>query len=537
MLTQTSASELETFDVNQYGGCERRSWFEREMGLRPDQTKGSKEGVAGHALLERYERTGDLPPKKALMGKAVTALILGGRIPKPGADLHVEQRFDRRPKFDPFLCECGAALGDHEPGEKCGPKWLKVDPERTIKIAGVPFDGFIDLSYRRGDVPHVLDWKFKADLNDGRCKTGAALIRTVQMPTYGFSELRRWPDAREIRLTHFYAAKKAGVKPNIATAVFPVTQIIDRVGEIAEIVERKKLVNAATLQEDVPFNRKSCDAWMGCPHQSICSAHRRDMFLDEDESKMFGATTPPAASAGETAEEMFGDEAPAAPPPAPPPAAPAKPKLFSVPNDPVYEKECAEATALGMNVNQLRAARGLPPYEQAGAPAAPAPIAPPVQPAAPAISGFCTKCGAALTGENASLLQDKTTIKHVGCPKDAPAAPPAPPPAAEKPKAKPGPKPKAAAPAPPAPPAPIAPVIPNADPKAPAPPAEPKLSADAQKLKDDLELWTAAGQMIAGNSYPGTLCKLVLRVLQKIEAQQVAAKVAFDTQVKFDAGK
>ena len=413
VLVQTSVSEIESFDIDQEGGCPRRWWFERAMDLRAEQSKAQEEGEAGHAHLAHYFLTGERPRGRKLMGKAAMGAIVKGALPAPGDDLLVELRFSGQPKHD--------AAGN----------WIPLDEKETLHLAGVPLDGFIDLTFRRGPIPEVWDHKFFTPARPevspdpyAWLKKPSQLIKTVQMPVYVISQIPFWPDAREWRLVHHCVSKK-GVDSQIRSAVVTTDQVLERKAQIESVIERMKALAPVQSQEEVPFNRRSCHAWQGCPHQSICSTFKKEtvpaMPLSAAEDALF-------------ADIDFVDEV-AAPPPAPaaPPPPAAKPPRRNL---------ITEA----------------PPLE--GEPPAPEPVA---APAAPEV--VTCACGEKITPENGSRLQSGGW-KHIGCKLDAPKVE-TPAPRARKPKTPP------AEPAPPPvvePAAATAPVnVPAIVPAAPAP--------------------------------------------------------------------
>lgn len=352
-----SVSQVESFDSRQTGGCPRRWWFSSVRGLRPEQTTGQSDGEKGHELLAAYFRTGELPPKRAKLSKAVTGAIVKGDLPKPGPDMLVEERFDGQPKLNPVTGE-----------------WNKIIPEDALWLGGVAWDGFIDLAYRRGDVPTIVDHKFKSDLGDA--KTRDQLIKTVQMPVYVLSQLPYWPDATRWELMHNNICR-TGVESRLVRAVVTTAQVLERKEEIEKIVDEMKLVAEVETQNDVPAVKRSCQAYGGCPHQSICSAFKQrssQVELTDEEAAVFAG---------------LDDETPVQPEPQK-----RRMQFVDAPADP-----------------------------PAGPPGPPPEPAKPAEEPAP----VC-QCGAQVTKDNGSKLQSGAW-KHVGCPLDAP---PAPPPAAPK---------------------------------------------------------------------------------------------------------
>lgn len=378
MITQMSVSQAETFDHAQKGGCQRKWWFERPMGLKPEQGIGQSDGDKGHALLAHYGYTGELPAKRAKMGKHVTGVILKGDLPKPGTDLLIEERFSGQSKLD-------------EHGN-----WIPLDETKTFWLAGLPWDGFIDVAHRRTAIPEVRDYKFSSDI-DANAKKPEELIKTIQMPVYVLNLLRRWPDAEWWRLIH-HNISRSGVHSFLRETTVHIDDVLERKPAIEAIVAQMGEVAQLTEQDAVPFNRKSCDTWWGCPHQSLCNAFRRNQVnIDPEDAALFN-------------EELDGVTVEAAP-------VPAAPSPLQVEDTKAAQKAklLAELAALDAPPAPPAKVRKLTINDQTE-PVAPA--AAPAVPAAPAPK--CGGCGVTLSPANGSKLSSGLW-KHIGCPKDAPA--------------------------------------------------------------------------------------------------------------------
>lgn len=418
-----SVSQVESFDHKQKGGCERRWWFERAQHLKPEQTDRQSEGEAGHALLARYLSTGERPAGRVKMGKMATGAILKGELPAPGPDLFVEQRFDGQAKED------------------VNGNWIPLKPEASISIGGVPFDGMIDLSFRRADVPEIWDHKFSSDI-DTHAKRAEDLIKTVQMPVYVLAELRRWPDAKVWKIAHHNVSTK-GVHSFVRFARVHVDQVHERIADVALTVARMQAIAPVTDQDHVPFNRRSCSAWTGCPHQSICTAFQRNQMQNSPTEEALFAELDALADPGPAAA------APAVTPPATTPAgSPRKLPIGDVGPEIDEAKAAQLAADLDIPLEEARA-KLIAKAKKAAAEAA-AKAKAETEAAKPPPT--CAPCGAALTPENSSKLPSGLRL-HIGCPKnaaahaqtvtppDAPASNPAlaseqpKPAAAEKPKA------------------------------------------------------------------------------------------------------
>lgn len=415
-LTQTSVSALTTFDHAQKGGCNRRWWFEYARGLRTEQHKSATDGEAGHALLAMYLSTGALPGKRVKMGKAVTAAILKGELPAPGADLVVEGRFDRQQKYTD-ACECGHLVLRHDKDGCAGnagaggcdcktarPVWYPLNTATTLSIAGVPLDGFIDLAYRRGDVPAIIDHKFKADLTPAaqfppELCAPEDLIKTIQLPVYVLSEHRRWPDADVWSIGHHYVSRR-GIVSEIRSAIVHLDQVAERAANIEALVRQQAQLADVTDQNDVPFNRGSCTAWLGCPHQSNCRAFKENQvsLTPEEEADLFGGSPAEVSTAStpepEPLDEVAQLEAQIA-------AAKLKKEAAA--------KAKAEADAAKAKAEAEKAAK---PRKMQIDPNGPGPEPTPQ----PVIWPLCTACAQALNAQNASRLQDGS-FKHINCPK------------------------------------------------------------------------------------------------------------------------
>lgn len=283
-LEQLSVSQVESFDHSNRTGCARRWWFERVRGLKPEQDDAQSDGEAGHLLLATYFQTGKLPQGRVKMGKAVTAAILKGELPKPGPDMLIEERFDGQPRLD-------------SKGEK-----VPLDVAETFHLGGLPWDGYIDLAYRRGDVPTILDHKFSSDI-DAFAKPADGLIKTVQMPIYVLSQLPFWPDAKRWEIAH-HNVSRVGTRSFIRSAIVGLDEVLERKAQIEAVVESMKVVAATDVESDVPANTKTaCDAWNGCPHQSICKAYkeRNQVKFTSEEMALFNGLVAPADAPAPTA--------------------------------------------------------------------------------------------------------------------------------------------------------------------------------------------------------------------------------------------
>lgn len=383
-IEQTSVSQLEKFDRDQPGGCERRWYLEDLKGLKPKQGGAASKGDDGHELFAKHFK-GEALPKRASMRKTVGMAIEKCELPKPGPDLLVELRLDGQEKFHAT-----------EKNEDGSPKWNTLDRERTIWLGGLPLDGFIDLTYQRGDAaPVVLDHKFSGEPHERALEKagerGEKLIRGIQMPVYAHAMRRTWPDAPGFWLVHHYLNFTAG-ESFFRKAYVTVAQLDARIAEIAKIIERMRVLSDAPTQDEVPFNRKSCQYRYGCAMQSSCNAFRRNLMdqLSETEASLFDET--PSASA--PTPELFGEEDEEA-------------KL---------ERQLAEAKAKKIAAKKLADEAAAKAKADADAAEKKRKLPPIVDKSTTPDGPACKDCGSLLTPENASQRQDGAW-KHVACKK------------------------------------------------------------------------------------------------------------------------
>lgn len=381
VVQQLSVSRVTTADHTQTGGCERRFYFESVEGRRQRQTGSQADGDAGHALLAHFLEHGKLPDGRRRMKTAVEHAVAKGALPKPGPDMLVERRFSGQPKVDPKTCRCGHSPDDHDKGgcraalapctcAEFDARWVPLDVSKTLHVGGVPFDGFIDLAFRRDDVPVVLDHKFSSDI-DQAAVPNDKLIQTVQLPLYVAVHMdSTWSDAREFKIVHHYVSRVAPHRSFFRKAVVTRDQVLEQMSRITGVVERIKVIARSPSVEELPFNRKACEAYGGCPHQSICSAYKQEenpkVNLSPEELALFAELDAPAP----------------APVPTPAPAPTVDPLEAVVPS----VTPTADPT--------------LPP--------------PPATKQTGAIMPDCRDCGTSLNPDNASRLRSGEWM-HIGC--------------------------------------------------------------------------------------------------------------------------
>lgn len=352
-MNHLTATQVETFQR-----CGRRWWWTYVRGHVQPPGKAIKDGEQGHALLARWYEGRELPGRVPL-GKAVRAAIESGNGPDTeGAEsIEIEARFDggRRTQGDG--------------------SWRPFDPDATLKLGGVLFDGFVDLRFLRDGELWVVDHKFVSDV-PGRVEVDPAPQDRAQLILYAADSLRKHPTVKHVHLCVHYV-QRSGTVSHLQR--IRVTREAVRTACRALLPTFQKMVSlrACEREADVPYNQRACLDYGGCPHQSRCAAFQpepRETMTETDLSAL--------------------DEIDLGIPTGKP-----KPKLEIHAADP-----------------------DLTPPASAGKLQPPADSVPPAE-AAP----VCDGCGVTITRENGSKLRSTGAWKHVGCPVDAPPAGEAPP--------------------------------------------------------------------------------------------------------------
>jgi hypothetical protein len=244
ILKRISVSQIATFDPTQDGGCNRKWFFDKVLQIPREQTAAQEAGTRLHSEIEHYLKTG----VNALSKYPLAGLRF---IPTPGT----------------------------------------VEVEHSIKgfeIDGVPLVGFIDclnmtpyqiledgsLETHHPYALEVIDWKTTSDLKYR--KSGADLLKTIQMPIYGKYALDTYPDIDRVRLSHVYFTKRGAAKAEKSSAVFSVAEIRERYHNISTVVSAMKTASSCSNVTDLEPNTRACSAFGGCPYSMHCpkSAHQ-----------------------------------------------------------------------------------------------------------------------------------------------------------------------------------------------------------------------------------------------------------------------
>ncbi len=242
-----SVSSIERADIRA-GGCLRKWWYRYVAHIQDVVSKSQSAGIALHAELADYLRTGN----KMLSALAMRGLFM---VPEPGADLLVEQSI--------------------------GSSYLFA--------AGIPLKGYIDCAHDRGtnkggqDIEaandptgtvEVIDWKWKRDgAKEEFFIQPNELHRNTQMAGYGIFISKAFPSTSYVRLSHGYFPATRGLprkvtKLHVLDDCARTWEYVDSVGRTVRDVARE------IDPEHVPGNRFSCDKYGGCQHRPYCSAYK-----------------------------------------------------------------------------------------------------------------------------------------------------------------------------------------------------------------------------------------------------------------------
>lgn len=281
IIHHVSPTQIQTYDVQTYGGCEAR-WFQQKVLRIPTkQTKSQLLGVDMHAQAENYLNTGTdtLGPiaraGKHFMPTPMTWILVevdaGKQRPIKAAGIHVEQRIDVVGYSERYIDNQGQEHDD--PG--------------TIE---------------------VVDWKTTSDLR--YAKGSDELASSVQMISYAewvVEQKRYWRDAWDIdlervRVSHGNFRTRGAPAALKTTTSIGLPELAVKWSRIEGVAERMKATARLTLAE-VPKNLDACNAYGGCPFRDVCP---RPMFADFN----FEGGNPAMF------DDMF-SSAPSAPPPVP----------------------------------------------------------------------------------------------------------------------------------------------------------------------------------------------------------------------------
>lgn len=236
-FTSVSASQI---DVHMR--CRRRWYFEKILGIRPEQAATAALGEELHSLNEKYLLTGDKPKK----GTKAADLFYAGLsfLPPPGT-VNVETVVENHPT----------------PG---------------YNLAGITIRGKIDLTDLREDGdPWVEDYKTTSSMK--WALTRDQIAKSPQMVMYAQFLRHYLPTIGKgtpssIRVSHLVYLKDG----NIVSRTGPVRLTTDHLdsqwSRLEGIVSTMKETAVIPAVDKVQATLSSCGAFGGCPHQKYCTA-------------------------------------------------------------------------------------------------------------------------------------------------------------------------------------------------------------------------------------------------------------------------
>lgn len=265
-LSYVSVSSMNLGDASA-DGCQRKWHYKYVEHIEEPSTEAQKRGVAGHAVIERYLKSGDT--------SRLTADVAPGMhmVQEPGADLLVEWdilRWPGRSYPDPLTKAHSPAL-------------LSAAP---VKIAGVPLLGFIDVAHSRGTnkgcddadeaydpegTVEVCDWKFVGSTRF--LKSRSDLPKLTQLAAYATWVWVVRPQTPRIRISLGYFPRRGRAR-KVSTLVRRediAPQMEHAAGVVRSIAHAAREVDS----EQVDANTDVCDRFGGCFYRSRCTAPMR----------------------------------------------------------------------------------------------------------------------------------------------------------------------------------------------------------------------------------------------------------------------
>lgn len=239
VLQRTSASAITTADPNTYGGCFRKFFYDKVLGLKEPETEPQKLGKKCHKEIEDHliYDTG-----------ALSAIVMAG--------------YQFIPDRDPLL------EIEHN-----------ITPQHFYEVAGVPVVGMLDIinptgryispmgEYILENLVEVLDWKTTSDIS--YVKAGHLLKTLHQMVLYGEYTSRRY-NADRVRLSHVYFQTKRTKKSEKTTTILTREDSYKHWPKMERVVRTLIDLAPETDINKVPANTSSCTAFKGCFYSDRC---------------------------------------------------------------------------------------------------------------------------------------------------------------------------------------------------------------------------------------------------------------------------
>lgn len=220
-----SASQLKTFDR-----CERKWAFEKIEGFRPPPNKSQELGTRVHKVIEDY-----------LSGEVDT--------------------------FDP------KASREHRiaaPGQVHWPEReaiLGVEPKLSLKIAGSPFTGYIDVDAYE-EHPLVIDHKTTSDFHWMLDEEG--LHSDIQQRIYAADALQRHPHEEKFTVRWIYYLTRGQPEARVTQLTLHAHEVQENLIPVEDLVRRMEQARFADKANDLRPNVEACADYGGCPHRDRC---------------------------------------------------------------------------------------------------------------------------------------------------------------------------------------------------------------------------------------------------------------------------
>lgn len=242
VLKSVSASQIRNWQQ-----CQRKWWFEKVGGFKPEATAPQQQGEMLHNSLERYFKYGEALTHESSQ-RAVELINAPRKI---------------------------LLLSEY-------PKNYKLN----LLAAGVPVKGRIDLldlnPLKRG-VLRILD--FKTSNNFDYNKSEEDLARDIQMMMYAHWAFSRF-DIQYVQAAHIYIHKKQTAAKLIETEGLDKTHVSGIYSQVESLVEKMAVTAGAETHTKVPKTESACYAYgKPCPFLEMCASNKTVNELKQEMEK------------------------------------------------------------------------------------------------------------------------------------------------------------------------------------------------------------------------------------------------------------
>ncbi len=245
-----SQSLLNVADHDTVGGCLRKIYFERVMGFRQPASKSADRGVALHAEIEFYMRTGQdvLSPFTRAAKWAIPTLTTDIEVEKP----IIEGAGGQITKV--HLTADGVPVAGHVDVYNFSSEYITPEAE----FAPLAEDEF-----------EVKDWKTVGDWK--HMKTAQQVADSLQGTIYAKAGFVFRPTKTKVRFSNVFIHRE---KPEarMVTTTRTRDQVDERFQHVEDVTRKLKLAVIQPWVESVEANTKACQAYgIRCPHLARCS--------------------------------------------------------------------------------------------------------------------------------------------------------------------------------------------------------------------------------------------------------------------------